>query len=319
VNQSGLKLLCILVIILSFSATPFAQFPTRQEIKPTFDVYGGYSGYSPGGKTNGVDFNHLNRGWTTSATVNFTRRYALFTEFGSYSNSTVGSARTYLIGPRFTFHRGPFAPFAHIMMGAERMAPKGQSTNLAFVEAFVGGLDVSLVRQFSVRLFQADLVYATGHEPTQLNQNQFFGPRLSAGLIWNIGCKHRPVVVAEKSKKPAPTAAAASSEPAAAASATSAPSSEPTTAPASAAPVAEPAQAEASTPTPEPTAKQTEQKVEPTAPSVETPKEEPKPTATQVAVSEKPTAEKTSGNIEAPKPAEEKPVAEKLTEKPATT
>jgi outer membrane protein OmpA-like peptidoglycan-associated protein len=199
------------------------------------------------------------------------------------------------------------------------MAPKGQSTNLAFVEAFGGGLDVSLVRQFSVRLFQADLVYATGHEPTQLNQNQFFGPRISAGLIWNIGWKHRPVVVAEKSKKPAPTAAAASSEPAAAASATSAPSSEPTTAPASAAPIAEPAQAEAAPPTPEPTAKQTEQKVEPTAPSLETPKEEPKPTATQVAVSEKPTAEKTSENIEAPKPAEEKPVAETSTEKPAAT
>jgi outer membrane protein OmpA-like peptidoglycan-associated protein len=337
VNQSGLKLLCILVIILSFSATTFAQFP-RQEIKPTFDVFGGYSGYNPGGKTNGVDFNHLNRGWSTAATVNFTRRYSLFTEFGSYSNSTVGSARTYLVGPRFTFHRGPFAPFAHIMMGAEHMAPKGQPTNLAFVEAFGGGLDVSLARQFSVRLFQADLVYATGHEPTQLNQNQFFGPRLSAGLIWNIGWKHRPVVTAEKTKKPGPASAtttaeataattaeataATPSEPAAS-PATAAPSAEPPAAPApiaekAAAPINEPAQAETTTPTPEPATKPTEQKAEPTTPSVESPKEEPKPSAPQVASTEKAVDEKTSENNEAAKPAE-KPVAEIPTEKPTVT
>jgi outer membrane protein OmpA-like peptidoglycan-associated protein len=324
-NQSGLKFLYILVIILSFSATPFAQFP-RQEIKPTFDVYGGFSGYNPGGKTNGVDFNHLNRGWSTAATVNFTRRYALFTEFGSYSNSTVGSAHTYLVGPRFTFHRGPFAPFAHIMMGAERMAPKGQSTNLTFVEAFGGGLDIAIAHRWSIRLFQADFVYATGHEPTKLAQNQFFGTRVSAGLIWNFGIKHKATVAVEKKLPPEPAAVATAAEtsPAASAPATEAPAattapaveapaSEPSTSPApatenEAAPAASaPTQAESPTPTTELTPKPAEQKPEPAVPEAEAPKEESHPSDQQVASTEKSVVEKTSDNR-----ATEKPIAEKL-------
>jgi outer membrane protein OmpA-like peptidoglycan-associated protein len=330
-NQSGLKFLYILVIILSFSATPFAQFP-RQEIKPTFDVYGGFSGYNPGGKTNGVDFNHLNRGWSTAATVNFTRRYALFTEFGSYSNSTVGSAHTYLVGPRFTFHRGPFAPFAHIMMGAERMAPKGQPSNLTFVEAFGGGLDIAIAHRWSVRLFQADFVYATGHEPTKLAQNQFFGTRVSAGLIWNFGIKHKPTVAVEKKLPPEPAAVATAAEtsPTASAPATEAPAttveapaSEPSTSPApavenTAAPVAA-APTEPTTPDATPTPKAKKQTPESAAPAVEAPKDEPKPTAAQVAVNEKPTVEKTPEIVAAVKPAEDKPVAETPVEKPIVT
>jgi outer membrane protein OmpA-like peptidoglycan-associated protein len=342
VNQSGLRVLCILVFIVSSLASAFAQLPMQPRLDPTFDVYGGFSSYNPGGKTNGFDFKRLNRGWTTAASVNFTRRYSLFTEFGSYKNSAVGSAYTYLAGPRFTFHRGPFAPFAQIMMGAEQMAPKGQSRNIAFVEAFGGGLDIAIARRFSVRLFQADFVFATGHEPTKIDQNQFFGSRVSAGLIWNFGKKHKPTVAAEKSAKPGP--AAASTTVAEAPTTTSAPATEapatttnatateaptpaatapePSTVPAAAietasTPVAEaPAKADSATPTSEPSTKPTEEKSAPTA--VEEPKAETKPATAQATAPDKPVVEKKSEDTAA-----EKPIAETTkkieTEKPAET
>jgi outer membrane protein OmpA-like peptidoglycan-associated protein len=302
VNQSGLRFLLVVAILFSFLATAFAQSSMQSDLKPSFDVYGGFSRYNPGGKASGVDFNHLNRGWSTAATVRFTPRYSLSTEFGSYSNSTVGSARTYLIGPNFIFHRGPFAPFGHFMVGAERISPKAQPTNLAFVEAFGGGLDVTVAHGWSVRFFQADLLYAVNHDSAQLNQNQFFGPRLSAGLIWNFGRKHRPVVAIEKTPKPSPTTTAAAS-----------PSPEPVVEKAPATVSATPAEsspAVAATPTLEPTAKPTEpssvqqsapqQSTAPTAPAVEEPKPE--------AVAEKPSEKAAVEKVEAEKSVAEKPI-----------
>ena len=137
-------------------------------------------------------------GWNTTTAVQFTHRYSFIADFGGYSDSKLGSTHTFLAGPKFTFHRGPFAPFAEVMMGAQNLAPKGQPSYVAFTEAVGGGLDVAIARRWSVRLFQADFIYAADHEKTKSLLNQFYGVRFSTGLVWNVGKRRRPMVAAEK-------------------------------------------------------------------------------------------------------------------------
>ena len=212
-NQSGLKFLLVFILLLS-SATSIAQFSAPTPT-PKVVVYAGYSGYNPGGKSSGVEIGRLPHGWNTAAELQFTPRYSFIADFGGYSRSTVGSAHTYLFGPKFTFHRGPFAPFAQVMMGFQRLAPKATPSYTAFSEAVGGGLDVAIARRWSVRLFQADFIYAADHEKGSLPLNQFFGARVSAGLVWNFGSPHRSRE--GSGKKPAPAAepaVAAKSEPA---------------------------------------------------------------------------------------------------------
>jgi len=197
VNQSGLRFTVVLAFLFAFAATAFPQFPNPSALSPKLAVYGGYSGYKPGGKSSGIDLGRT-RGWNSGAEVQFTPRYSFFADYGHYANSVAGTTQTYLFGPRFTFHAKALSPFAQVMMGFERIGARNLPTYTAFSEAFGGGLDIAIARRFSLRLFQADLIYAADHEKTKLELNQFYGARVSAGIIWNISRKQRPSVVAKE-------------------------------------------------------------------------------------------------------------------------
>jgi outer membrane protein OmpA-like peptidoglycan-associated protein len=197
VNQSGLRFPAVLAFLFAFAATALPQFPNPSALSPKLAIYGGYSGYKPGGKSSGIDLGRT-RGWNSGAEVQFTPRYSFFADYGHYENSVAGTTQTYLFGPRFTFHAKALSPFAQVMMGFERIGAKNQPTYTAFSEAFGGGLDIAIARRFSLRLFQADLIYAADHEKTKLELNQFYGARVSAGIVWNISRKQRPSVVAKE-------------------------------------------------------------------------------------------------------------------------
>jgi outer membrane protein OmpA-like peptidoglycan-associated protein len=197
VNDPGLRPIRILILFFVLLST-FTRASAQSLGAPTFAVSGGYSGYNPRGTSSGVHFGRLPIGWTSTAAIQFTPRYSFIADVGGYSDSKIGSTQTYLLGPKFTFHRGPFSPFAEVMMGAQHLAPKGQASNVAFTEAAGGGLDVSVARRWSVRLFQADFLYAANHEKGKTVLNQFFGMRVSAGVVWNFGKARRPMVAAEK-------------------------------------------------------------------------------------------------------------------------
>ncbi len=182
----------------------------QEGLKPSVAVYGGYSGYNPGGKSSGTTFGRLPHGFDSSAAIQFTPRYSLVADVSTFSDSKNGSARMYLFGPKFTFHRGPLSPFAQVTMGVQQLSPKGRPSYTAFAEAVGGGVDLTIARRFSLRLFQADFIYAVDHEQPGLQQNHFFGTRVSAGIAWNIR-RPRAVVVAEK-RSPADLPPAPASE-----------------------------------------------------------------------------------------------------------
>lgn len=200
-NQSGLRFPAVVAIIFAFVATAFSQFPKQPTLSPKLSVYGGFSGYKPGGKTSGIDLGRT-RGWNSGAEVQFTPRYSFFADYGHYSNSATGTTQTYLFGPRFTFHAKALAPFAQVMVGFQRIGARNQPTYTAFSEAFGGGLDLAIAHRFSLRLFQADFIYAADHEKTKLDLNQFYGARVSAGIVWNLTRKHRPTIAAKEQPTP---------------------------------------------------------------------------------------------------------------------
>jgi hypothetical protein len=211
VNQSGLKFCVLLLLVFAFLTTAVAQFPNQSTISPKLAVYGGFSGYNLGGKSSGIDLGKL-RGWNSGLDLQFTRRYSFLADYGHYANANTGSTQTYLFGPRFTFHAKALAPFAEVMMGFQRIGANHLPRYTAFSEAIGGGLDVAIARRFSLRLFQADFVYAADHEKTHLNLNQFYGVRVSTGIVWRIS-KKRPSVAATEKPVPAPKSETATAKP----------------------------------------------------------------------------------------------------------
>ena len=228
---SVLFLMCSLSVLV-FSVSVFAQDTPKAEIFAGFS-YGNYE-LIPGtpGFTDSLETSSGSSsarlglfGWNGSVAVNVNRWFSLATDFsGLYSGSSASTTTTetltcgvgcnqtttivnvasrpkvhnFLFGPQFSYPRGKIRPFAHFLLGMERLdltrseklsstgvgtitsigvLPGSEGSNV-FAMAVGGGVDYSIKHNLAWRL-ESD--YLTGQGT---GQNHV---RVSTGLVWRLG------------------------------------------------------------------------------------------------------------------------------------
>jgi hypothetical protein len=199
-RKSAYVALSLAVILLALPALTKAQ----DENPPKAELFVGYQWLSPGGNIpNGTDssgnpiaFNlpAMKKGFGISFAYNFTKILALEGDYGG-SWSSNADEHTLSIGPKATWRGEGVNFFAHTLVGLNHLSPKngvGSSNGIGAILG--GGIDVKLSKPLSLRLLEADYVYARHNFANavpltdgSLRRPTFGGARLRTGLVFNFG------------------------------------------------------------------------------------------------------------------------------------
>src|SRR5947209_6983840 len=174
-----------LLVVIFVTTALVAQEPPSK-----VDIFAGYSWLHPGDNNHGLTGQKdIPSGFTVSCTY-FTNRYTGFTVDTGYHSGSTANIATVEFGPTFRFPTENITPFAHGLIGWNRMDVFGLGNTDNGIGLMVGGgMDLRALKRISVRLFQADYQYAHHHYPpagSNIRPN-LEGVRLSSGLVFHFG------------------------------------------------------------------------------------------------------------------------------------
>ncbi|HEX9120728.1 MAG TPA: hypothetical protein VF840_09335 [Terriglobales bacterium] len=171
------------ISLLLASSVLFAQeAPT-----PKVDIFAGYSWMNPGGRVGTLNLPSINKGFGVTSTYNFNRWVGLSIDAeGHYGDFERIS--TVMVGPRLKLRQEHFEPFAHGLVGLHRLSLSSLGTDNRIGIVVGGGFDIPLTRIFSLRLIEADYVWAHhNYRPAVANTSNLAGARLRSGIVLNFG------------------------------------------------------------------------------------------------------------------------------------
>lgn len=167
---------------------------------PKAEFFLGYQWLNPGGDVpdqntppNAFKLPSIAQGLGSSVAYNFTKWAALEGSYGlnwnHYANVNTGT-----IGPKLTYRGEGVNFFIHTLIGTERLSPRGDSPSWGVGALLGGGMDLTLWKQVSLRLFEADFQWAHENfannappdEPS-IRRPNFDGALLRTGLVFNFG------------------------------------------------------------------------------------------------------------------------------------
>jgi hypothetical protein len=150
----------------------------------------------------------MDKGGGASATYNFTPHWGLEADYGGSAGDN-GSEHTASIGPRFAWRNEGVMLFAHTMFGYNRLSVDNLKTSNGIGAVLGGGMDLALWRRLSIRLFEADYVWAHHNfsdvvSPTfsDLARPDLQGIRLRTGIVLNFGYPNPAIPAASCSIQP---------------------------------------------------------------------------------------------------------------------
>ncbi len=186
--MSSHKVLKSLSFLGALAVVMVASTLMAQDRPPSrFDLFTGYSWLHPGYDSlvpNAQE--NIAKGFTVSGTYFFNRHIGLGIDSGNHYGCCCPKIFTVQAGPTLRFPGEHVTPFLHALVGLHRMellSPIGDDNHWGVIAG--GGLDVSVARHVSIRLFQVDYEYAK-HDYTVLKP-ELNGVRVSAGLVWQFG------------------------------------------------------------------------------------------------------------------------------------
>ncbi len=206
--------------------TPFAtpagggteEGPARLTLRA--EVFGGYAYTSVHPGDPFASFN--THGGIGSFAYNVHKYLGLVAEFGggtgnrNVSGTPLSSGFfTYLFGPRLNVRRFHYAvPFAHLLVGGARagdvLTGAGSGGDNSFAVAAGGGLDIVPVRQFGIRLFQADYLMTNFSGPFLGGQSRQDNFRIATGVVFRLGVE-KPVPPPPPNRAPTASCSASAS------------------------------------------------------------------------------------------------------------
>lgn len=164
------------------------------DFKPAkVEIFLGYSWINSGDILSGIKNNtpltfRLNeaRGGVAGAGSYFFNNW-----FGVTLDSAVHFGNRYdadelLFGPTFRYPGNRLQPFAHFLVGWSRLAPTNKDQDDSLGLAIGGGLDLRLNRVVSLRIAQADYLWAS-HDFRPNNPSSIQSARLATGLVFLAG------------------------------------------------------------------------------------------------------------------------------------
>jgi hypothetical protein len=180
------------------------------EKPPKEELFVGYQWLNPGGDIPTADnpplafhIPSIPQGAAVSFSYNFTKIWSLEGDWGINGNK-YATINTGMFGPKLTFRGSDGINFfVHALGGFERMSirPAGPSTGVA--TALGGGMDIRIWKPLTLRVFEADYVYARQNwsgvvppDDSSLRRPGYEGVRLRSGLVFNFGGAPAPLVAA---------------------------------------------------------------------------------------------------------------------------
>ena len=179
-----------------------------EEQPSKFDLFAGYSYFSPNGRVNGQQLRAMTWGAVISPSVWFNRYLGLALEGGIHPGSNA-EIETLTAGPTFRIPLEGLTPFGLATFGAHRLNPGGLPARIGFGFAGGGGFDLSAGKRLAIRIIQAEYVY--GHQsffpqatlaPVRTNLGS---ARISGGLVFKFGSVGPPPVPPSMSCSANPT------------------------------------------------------------------------------------------------------------------
>jgi outer membrane protein OmpA-like peptidoglycan-associated protein len=192
------SVLLMLVTIL-ISTSVFAQ----SDSNPKWDLFVGYQWLHPGitvpapfgNAFNATPFKvpDMAKGFGSALTYNFDPHWGL--EFDLGHNWGDGNYETTAsVGPRLMFRTEGANYFLHALGGYNRLAVSGLNSHNGIGAVLGGGMDLPIKKWLSLRLFEADFVWAhhnyaddVGPQFSSLRRPNAEGIRLRTGLVFNWG------------------------------------------------------------------------------------------------------------------------------------
>ena len=191
---------------------------TQEEATPKVELFLGYQWLHPGAKVPAPflpanaavaqKLGDIPQGAGASLTYNFSPHWGLEGDYGGNTNKN-GSENTASIGPRFAWRSEGVTFFAHTLLGFNRLTVPNVDTSNGLGAILGGGMDLSVWRRLSLRLFEADYVWANhnfANEASQafpdLRRPRLEGVRLRTGLVFNFGYPSAAVPAASCSIQP---------------------------------------------------------------------------------------------------------------------
>jgi len=189
----------LLMLAMVLSGMSLAQ----EEPTPKVELFVGYQWLNPGGNVPApfrspsqpipLRLPDAPQGWGSSLTYNFDPHWGLEADFGG-NYTKVANETTSSFGPRFAWRNEGITMFLHTLLSYNRLTVKNLDSSNGIGAVLGGGIDVNVWRPLSIRLFQADYVWAHHHFPDQVSpvfsdlaRPDLSGMRLRTGLVFNFG------------------------------------------------------------------------------------------------------------------------------------
>ena len=199
INAALLGSLFLMFAVFLVSSPAFAQ----SDSTPKWDLFLGYQWLHPGGSVptplgnpaapTPFKIPDMSAGFGTALTYNFDRYWGGEFDFGhNWGNDNY--ELTVSGGPRFMVRTDGMNYFIHALISYNRLNVSLLSPNNGIGAILGGGMDLPVTKRFSLRLFEADYVWARHNYSDQADQQfpslrrpQFQGARLRTGLVFNWG------------------------------------------------------------------------------------------------------------------------------------
>jgi hypothetical protein len=159
-----------LAALMSLATSAHAQAAPAAEISSNMQIGGGWSIANP-------DYNTAKtQGFTIYGDLDFRRHLGLEGDIHRASMIMPNGVGidSYIVGPRYTFHRNRLNPYVKAMWGIGRFKEKDETGAIntytyKMTFAFGGGLDYLLMRRVNVRAFDFEYQDWPGFKPNGLS------------------------------------------------------------------------------------------------------------------------------------------------------
>jgi hypothetical protein len=212
------RLLCGIFLSLSVGLLISTTLAAQEEATPKIEIFVGYqwlhpgitvpSPFQPANAPIGMKVGDIAQGAGASGTYNFTPHLGLEADYGGNKNK-FGTLNTLSVGPRLAWRGEGTTFFLHTLLGYNRLTVPLVDTSDSIGAILGGGMDINVWRRLSLRLFEADWVWANHHFPNEVSSSfsdlrrpQESGVRLRTGLVFNFGYPNPAVPAATCSIQP---------------------------------------------------------------------------------------------------------------------
>ena len=187
------------VVPLLLSTAAFSQ----DQATPKVDIFAGYQWLNPGATVPAPDnpssapvplnLKGMGKGLGGAVAYNFDRYLALEADIG-HNWGDQGYESTYSVGPRLMMRTDGMNFFLHSLLSVNRLNVDNVAADNGIGAILGGGMDLPLWPKLSIRLFEADYVWAHHHFSdfadesfASLRRPALDGVRLRGGLVFNLG------------------------------------------------------------------------------------------------------------------------------------